>query len=226
MGHKVHPKIFRLAVMRNWDARWFAKKHFASFLREDVELRDFFMKTLKDALLDRVEIDRTRQNLTITIYAAKPGFIIGRGGAGIEDLKKKIKQKFFSGKKTIFQINVKEIPRPSLSARVIAQQIAFDLEKRLPFRRSMKQSIERVLKSGAEGVKVVVAGRLNGAEIARIERLARGKIPMHNLRADIDFARIAAKTSFGSIGVKVWINRGEVFEKIEKREEDFAKTTN
>lgn len=213
MGHKVHPKIFRLAIMRNWDARWFTREHFTSFLQEDVKIRSFLLKELKEAFVNHVEIERTRQSLTITIYAAKPGFIIGRAGAGIEELKKKMKIRFFRGKRISFQLNVKEIQQPSLFARIVAQQMAFDLEKRLPFRRSMKQTIERVMKTGALGVKVAVAGRLNGAEIARTERLSQGKIPMHNLRSDIDFARVTASTTYGAIGIKVWINRGEIFEK-------------
>jgi len=219
MGHKVHPKAFRLAVLRNWESRWFVRgKQLAICLRQDVEIRSFLSRALKEALLDEIEIERTRQNMTITIYAAKPGFIIGRAGAGIDDLKKKIKERFFRGKSTTFQINIKEVQRPALSAQIVAQQMVFDIEKRLPFRRTMKQAIERVLKAGAVGVKVSMAGRLNGAEIARIEKLAQGKIPMHNLRSDIQFARVAAHTTYGAIGIKVWINRGEIFRKQDEKE--------
>lgn len=216
MGHKVHPKSFRLAVTRAWDASWFAKKNFSALLREDVLIRAYLMKELKDALLDRVEIERARQKLTITIYTAKPGSVIGRSGAGIEELNKKIKKMFFRGRRIDLHVNVKEIQQPSLSAAVVGRQIAIDLEKRLPFRRSMKMTIERVLKAGALGVKVTISGRLNGAEIARTESLAHGKVPLHNLRADIDFASVAAHTIFGAIGVKVWINRGEMFHKKEE----------
>jgi len=170
------------------------------------------MKTLKDALVDKIEIERTRQEIKILIHSAKPGIIIGRGGTGIEDLSKKIKTKFFPGKRVKMSINVKEVQNASLSANVVGQQIAMDIEKRMPFRRTMKSTIERVMKSGAQGVKVAISGRLNGSEIARREMLAQGKIPLHTLRSDIDFANVTARTIWGAIGIKVWINRGEVFE--------------
>ncbi len=212
MGHKVHPKVFRLAVTRHWGGSWFSRKQFAPFLREDVRIRSFLMKELKDALVDRVEVERSRGTLSIAIFSGKPGVIIGRAGAGIEELGRKIKQTFFRGRKVDLHVNVKEVQRPSLSAAIVAQQIAQDLEKRMPFRRVMKQTMDRVLKADAQGVKVTISGRLNGADIARTESLAKGKVPLHNLRADIDFAYGVARTLFGAIGVKVWINRGEVFE--------------
>jgi small subunit ribosomal protein S3 len=170
------------------------------------------MKTLKDALVDKVEIERTRQDIKITIHSAKPGIIIGRGGTGIEELSQKLKKKFFPGKRVKMAINVKEVQNASFSANVVGQQIAMDIEKRMPFRRTMKGTIERVMKAGAQGVKVAVSGRLNGSEIARREMLAQGKIPLHTLRADIDYASVTARTIWGAIGIKVWINRGEVFE--------------
>ncbi|MFA6131856.1 MAG: 30S ribosomal protein S3 [Patescibacteria group bacterium] len=214
MGHKVHPKAFRLSTIRGWDSAWFSKKEgFPELLREDVRIRDFLRKELKEALVDRVEIERTRQQINIVIFSAKPGFIIGRAGAGIEDLKKKILVKFYRGRRVALSLNVKEVARPSLSAQIVGQQIASDIEKRFPFRRAMKQAIERVLKARAEGVKITLGGRLNGAEIARVETLAHGKVPLHNLRADIDFATVTARTIYGAIGIKVWINRGEIFEK-------------
>lgn len=217
MGHKVHPRAFRLGVTRGWDAVWFAnRKQFRQNLKEDVGIRVFLFKELKEALVDRVEIERSRQNLKILIFSAKPGLVIGRAGAGIEELTKKLKDKFYRGKKVGISINVKEIPHPSLCARVVAQQMAFEIEKRMPFRRVMKSAVERVMKAGALGVKVALGGRLNGAEIARREAIAQGKTPLHNLRSDIDFATVKAQTIWGSIGVKVWINRGEVFEKIDK----------
>jgi len=214
MGHKVHPKAFRLATIRPWDASWFARKeNFSDFLREDVQIRDFLRKELREAFVDRIEIERTRQQVNVIIFSAKPGFIIGRAGAGIEELKKKILQKFYRGRRVAFSVNVKEVARPSLSAQIVGLQLAIDIEKRFPFRRAMKQSIERVLKARAEGVKITLGGRLNGAEIARVETLAHGKVPLHNLRADIDFATVTARTIYGAIGIKVWINRGEIFEK-------------
>ncbi len=214
MGHKVHPRGFRIGVTQGWDSLWFAdSKNYVKLLQEDVMIRAHLMKTLKDALIDKVEIERTRQEIKIMIYSAKPGIIIGRGGTGIEDLSKKIKSKFFAGKRVKLSINVKEVQNASLSAMVVGQQIATDIEKRMPFRRVMKGTLERVTKAGAKGVKVAVSGRLNGSEIARREMLAQGKIPLHTLRSDIDYASVTARTIWGAIGIKVWINRGEVFDK-------------
>lgn len=214
MGNKVHPRGFRIGVTQGWDSLWFAdSKNYVKLLQEDVTIRAFLMKILKDALIDKVEIERTRQEIKILIYSAKPGIIIGRGGTGIEDLSKKIKSKFFPGKRVKMSINVKEVQNVSLSAMVVGQQIALDIEKRMPFRRVMKGTLERVTKAGAKGVKVVISGRLNGSEIARREMLAQGKIPLHTLRSDIDYASVTARTIWGAIGIKVWINRGEVFDK-------------
>jgi small subunit ribosomal protein S3 len=214
MGNKVNPRGFRIGVTQGWDSLWFAdSKNYVKLLQEDVMIRAFLMKTLKDALIEKVEIERTRQEIKIQIYSAKPGIIIGRGGTGIEDLSKKIKSKFFPGKRVKMSINVKEVQNVSLSAMVVGQQIAADIEKRMPFRRVMKGTLERVTKAGAKGVKVVISGRLNGSEIARREMLAQGKIPLHTLRSDIDYASVTARTIWGAIGIKVWINRGEVFDK-------------
>ena len=214
MGHKVHPKAFRLSTIRSWDAVWFARKEsFKNFLREDVCLRDFLSKELRETLVDRIEIERTRQQVNVVIFSAKPGVIIGRAGACIEELKKKILKNFYRGRRVALSVNVKEVARPSLSAQIVGQQIAADIEKRFPFRRAMKQAIERVLKARAEGIKITLGGRLNGAEIARVETLSKGKVPLHNLRADIDFATVTARTIYGAIGIKVWINRGEIFER-------------
>ena len=212
MGQKVHPRAFRLAVTKGWDGIWFSEKNFGKLLQEDVKIRAFLLKKLKEALVDRVEIERSRQDIKITIFSAKPGLIIGRAGSGIEELNKEIKKLFYRGKRVNLRINVKEVKDASLSARIVGQQIAFDIEKRMPFRRVMKMAIERVIKSKAEGVKITVSGRLNGAEIARSETISKGKIPLHNLRADIDYEHVPARTIYGAIGVKVWINRGEVFE--------------
>lgn len=213
MGKKVNPIAFRLGGIRTWSGLWFARDTYRAQLQEDVKIRMFLRKLLKDALVDQIQIERARQNITVTIHTAKPGIIIGRGGAGIEELSKKLKIAFYRGRRVNLSLNVKEIMAPSLSAQVIGQQIAADIEKRMPFRRVMKMAIERVMKSGAQGIKLTLSGRLNGAEIARTETLSNGKIPLHNLRADIDFAPVQADTIYGAIGVKVWINRGEVFEK-------------
>lgn len=213
MGHKVHPKSFRLPLTKAWDSIWFSKQKYKAFLQEDVKIRKFLLSELKAALVERVEIERSRDKMTITVYSAKPGIVIGRGGSGITDLVTKIKNTFFRGKAVAININVKEIKEASLAARVVALQIAADIERRMPYRRVMKQTIERVQKARAKGVKVIVAGRLNGADIARTERLSSGTIPLHSLRADIDYGFVVAHTIYGTIGVKVWINRGEVFEK-------------
>lgn len=213
MGTKVHPKVFRLSTIYRWDSKWFAtRRNQVAFLREDVQLRRFLEKTLKDAGINKVSIDRNGDALTINIFAAKPGFIIGRAGAGVEDLKKKIVKTFYRGTRKNFTINIQEVGRPALAAKLVGEQIAQETEKRMPFRRSMKMAVERVMKGGAKGVRVVMSGRLNGAEIARREMIAQGSIPLHNLRADIDFARVTARTIYGAIGIKVWIYRGEVFE--------------
>ncbi len=217
MGRKVHPKAFRIGVTQSWDGLWFAnRKNYAALLEEDVKIRQFLLAELKDALVDRIEIERTRQELKLHVFAAKPGIVIGRAGAGIEELNKKLKKKFFRGRRVKTNINVKEVKDPALSARVIGLQIATDVEKRMPFRRVMKNAVERVMKANAKGVKISLAGRLNGAEIARTERVARGSVPLHNLRSDINYSEITARTIYGAIGIKTWINRGEVFEKNDK----------
>lgn len=213
MGQKVHPRVFRIGTIASWDSRWFARADYRKNLQEDVRIRAYLRKALKDAALDRVEIERGPGSITVIIHSAKPGFIIGRGGQGAEELKKKIRHAFFPARKINLQVNIIEVAKPSLSAAVVAQQIAADLEKRLPFRRAMKQSLERVEKAGALGVKVRVKGRLNGAEIAREEVLSRGTIPLQNLRANIDFAQATAYTIYGTIGVTVWIYKGLVFAK-------------
>lgn len=219
MGNKVHPKAFRLGTVYGWDSKWFAQgKQLIANLSEDVRLREFLRKALKEAGLEKVEIERTPKHVTIAIAAAKPGVIIGRAGAGIEELKKKILSGFYRGRRVTLAINVHEVARPALSAEIVGQQLAKDIEMRMAFRRSMKMAIERVMKGGAKGVKLTLAGRLNGAEIARTETIAQGSIPLHNLRADIDFARVRANTLQGVIGIKVWIYRGEIFEETRKAE--------
>ena len=213
MGHKVNPKIFRVGTIYSWDSKWFDRKNYQSLLRQDVEIRDFLRATLREAAVDKIEIDRANNQVTITIHSGKPGFIIGRAGAGIEELKKQLQAKFFRGKKTKMQLNIVEVTHPTLSAAITVQNMIADLEKRMPFRRILKQTIDRAQKAGALGVKVMVSGRLNGAEISRREMLSWGSVPLQNLRADIDYAADFARTIFGAIGVKVWIYRGEIFDK-------------
>jgi len=215
MGHKVHPKVFRLGTTTTWPSRWFARDaEYRKHLREDLALREFFTKELRQSAVSHIDIERSRGALNITLYSAKPGLVIGRSGAGIEDLKAKTLKKFFPGrsKEVQLHLSVQEVGRPSLEATLVAQSIVDDLERRVRFRRALKQAIQRVRKAGALGVKISISGRLNGAEIARREWLSWGKIPLTNLRADIDYAQDMARTIAGAIGVKVWIYRGDVFE--------------
>jgi len=214
MGHKVNPKIFRITTTTTWPSRWFAREDaYRSQLRQDLGIREFLMKELKESAVNRIDIERSRGLITVTVHSAKPGLVIGRSGDGIEALKKKLMKKFFpmAAKTVKVNLTVVEVSRPSLEAALVVQGVIADLERRMPFRRVLKMSIERVKKGGALGVKIAVSGRLNGAEIARREWLAWGKIPLTNLRADIDYANAAAHTMAGAVGVKVWIYRGDVF---------------
>jgi len=213
MGHKVNPKGFRLGIIYTWNSKWFKnKKEYSTLMREDILIRKYLKNKLKEAGIDNITIERSSNSMTVIIKAAKPGLVIGRSGAGAEDLKKEIKDKFLDPKITL-NLNILEVERPSLCSAIVIQDIINDIEKRMPFRRVMKSTINRVEKAGAKGVKVRVSGRLNGAEIARIETLSSGKIPLHTLRADIDYTRGVANTIYGAIGIKVWIYRGEIFEK-------------
>lgn len=218
MGSKVNPKILRIGTIYGWDSKWFNRKDYKKLLQEDVKLREYLRKELREAAVDKIEIERGANQITITVHSGKPGFVIGRAGSGIEVLKKKLKDMFYRGKKTNIHINVVEVSHPSLSANIVMQQMIADLERRIPFRRILKQTIDRIQKAGALGAKVMVAGRLNGAEIARSESLSWGSVPLTNLRADIDYANDFARTIYGAIGVKVWIYRGEIFEDSKKKE--------
>jgi len=218
MGKKVNPKILRMGITKTWPSVWFGSgKSYIKNIQQDVPIRKFLLKELKEAGVDKVEVERSANKININIHTAKPGLIIGRGGGGAEDLKKKIHRKFLSRPSGIrlgdINLNIVEVDRPNLSAQIVLQSMILDIEKRMPFRRVMKQAISRVERAGALGVKVVVSGRLNGAEIARTEKLVSGKVPLHTLRADIDYARGTAHTTYGSIGVKVWIYKGEIFNK-------------
>ena len=215
MGHKVNPKVFRLNITRTWPSKWFATgKTMIKNLEQDVNLKKYLFAELREAGVDRVEIDRSGPKITIGIFTAKPGILIGRGGSGAGDLKKKLHDKFLKNFKLgDINLNITEFDRPNLSSMIIASSMAIDIEKRMPFRRVMKQAINRVERAGALGVKVIVGGRLNGAEIARTEMLTSGKVPLHTLRADIDFAKATAKTAYGTIGIKLWIYKGDIFKK-------------
>lgn len=211
MGQKVHPKSFRLGVTTDWNSKWFSSREYPKLLRQDVKIRKFLKEKLPAAGVSVVEIERSLQNLTITINTSKPGVVIGRGGAGIELLKKGIKNLLMGQGKYNVKVNIQEVSKPELSAQIMVGNMAEQIEKRLPFRRVLKQTIEQVMNAGAEGVKVMVAGRLNGSEIARTEMLTQGSLPLQTLRANIDFGRGEAQTTYGKIGIKVWIYKGKVF---------------
>lgn len=208
MGQKVNPVSFRLGESAEWNVRWFGRKDYADLLGEDIAIRDYLTKNLSRAGVARVHIERSTNQVTITITAARPGVVIGRGGAGIEKLRKELG----ALTKSKLQINVEEVANPDLAARVIAETIASQLEKRIAFRRAMRQAIERVTKAGAQGVKISVSGRLNGAEMSRREVQHKGKVPLHTIRAGIDYAHVNARTTYGTLGVKVWVYTGEVGE--------------
>lgn len=212
MGQKVHPFAFRLGYIYTWPSRWFARKEFREYLRDDIRLRQYLKEKLRGAGVDLIGIERQRSSAIVTIHTAKPGMVIGRGGTGIEALKKELKQRFFK-KGLQCTVNIQEIAQPSLSAVVVAEGIRTDLEKRIPFRTALRGALGRMERSGARGAKITVSGRLNGAEIARDETLSFGTIPLQNLRADIAFTIDEAQTIYGKIGIKVWIYRGEIFEK-------------
>ncbi len=210
MGQKVNPNIFRIGVIKSWDSKWFAPKHsYAKLLHQDIEIRKIIEKKLVDAGLSRIEIQRTANKVNIMIHSAKPGTIIGRQGADIEALKNQLQKKFHEE----FTINIKEISKPTLDSRLLADSIKQQIEKRVSYRRAAKAAIDKALESGALGAKIFAAGRLNGVEIARSEFFSRGKIPLHTLRADIDYACVHAKTTYGTIGIKVWIYKGDIFKK-------------
>lgn len=217
MGHKVNPRAFRIGQSFGWSSKWFAGKNFADQVKADVSIRKYIKTKLKGSGIDRIEIERSSNDLVLNITCARPGLVIGRAGAGIESLKKEIQDKFFNGKQSV-KINIKEVDNPNLAAEVVLESFIADIEKRMPFRRVMKQGIDRVMKAGAKGVKIIMSGRLNGAEIARTETLTQGKVPLHTFRADIDYARAAAHTTYGAIGVKVWIYKGEYFIKKENNQ--------
>jgi small subunit ribosomal protein S3 len=206
MGQKIHPVGLRLGITRTWDSRWFEKKNYVAWLHEDVAIRKFFGRMTRAAAISRVEIERRANQARVIINTGKPGIIIGKRGVGIDDIRRNLER--LTGKQV--QVNVVEIKTIELDARLVGQNIVDQLEKRIAFRRAMKQAIMRTMKAGARGVKVQVSGRLGGAEIARTERNHDGKVPLHTLRADIDYAHVEAFTTFGRIGVKVWIYKGEV----------------
>ncbi|MFC2968870.1 30S ribosomal protein S3 [Acidimangrovimonas pyrenivorans] len=209
MGHKVNPIGMRLQVNRTWDSRWYADKNeYGDLLLEDLKMREFIFKEVKQAGISRVVIERPHKKCRVTIHTARPGVIIGKKGADIETLRKKLAQ--FTDSE--LHLNIVEVRKPELDAQLVADSIAQQLERRVSFRRAMKRSVQNAMRMGAQGIRVNVAGRLGGAEIARTEWYREGRVPLHTLRADIDYAHAEGETPYGIIGIKVWIFKGEIME--------------
>lgn len=206
MGQKVSPVGMRIGIIRDWESKWYADKDFGTLLMEDVNIREYLKGKLKDAAVSRIEIERAANRVNVTIHTAKPGMVIGRGGAEVESLRAHIAK--MTDKKV--HINIAEIKNADIDATLVAESIAQQLERRVSFRRAMKQAIQRSMRAGAKGIKTLVSGRLGGAEIARSEGYSEGTVPLHTLRADIDYGTAEAHTTYGRLGVKVWIYRGEV----------------
>ena len=207
MGQKVNPHGMRLGIVKTWDAKWYADKDYAANLHEDIKIRTYLKNTLQAAGVSKIETERSQKKLKVTIHTAKPGMVIGRGGSGIEQIKEGLKG--YTEKQV--DINIAEIKQPDMDAILVAENIAGQLERRIAFRRAMKSCVGRTMRlNGVKGIKVMVSGRLGGAEIARKESYREGSIPLHTLRADIDYGTAEAHTTYGRIGVKVWIFKGEV----------------
>lgn len=207
MGQKIHPTGFRLSVLKNWSSRWYANtKNFPGMLHEDIKVREYLKKKLAHASLGRVIIERPSKNARITIYSSRPGIVIGKKGEDIEVLRGELQKRMG----VPVHINIEEIRKPEIDAQLIADNIAQQLEKRIMFRRAMKRAMQNAMRLGAQGIKIMSAGRLNGIEIARTEWYREGRVPLHTLRADLDYGTSEAKTTYGVIGIKVWIFKGEV----------------
>ena len=215
MGQKVNPHGLRVGVIKGWDAQWYAnKKDFSEFLVEDYKIREFIKNKYYTFGISKTTIERAQGKVTVNIFTSKPGMLIGVKGAGVEQLKKELAKIVVKGR--TIHINIMEVKRPDMDAQLVAENIAAQLEKRASFRRSMKQAMGRVMRSGAKGVKIMVSGRLDGAEIARSESYHDGSIPLQTLRADIDYAEAEANTTFGKIGIKVWVYKGEVIPQLKE----------
>src|SRR3990172_6850682 len=214
MGHKVHPMGFRIGVIRDWQAKWYADKHYAEFLQEDMKLRNGVQARYSEAAVSLVEIERQANKVSITIHASRPGIVIGRGGQRVDETRGYLEK--LVGKKV--QVNIQEIQRPELDAYLVAKNIAEQIERRIAYRRAMKQTTVRVMQAGAKGVRVSAGGRLGGAEIARTLTMHEGQVPLHTLRADIDYGFVEAKTVMGRIGIKVWIYKGDILPELKTEE--------
>ena len=210
MGQKVHPHGFRLGIIYDWESKWFAERDYTTRLHQDLDLRAYVLKELPDASISHVEVDRNANLVTITIHTAKPGIVIGRGGQKVEELRNSL-ERHTGGR---VRVNIQEIRTPELDAYLVARSVADQLERRVAFRRAVKQSVQRTMQRGALGVRVAVAGRLGGAEMSRRESETSGRVPRHTLRANIDYGLAEAHTTFGSIGVKVWIYKGDILREV------------
>lgn len=206
MGQKVHPKGLRLGIIKDWDSKWYADRDYTDLLHEDYRIRKHIKANFFAAGISKIEIERTGNRLRISIHTAKPGIIIGRGGTEVERLRQDLGK--MTGKTV--NINIVEIKKPELDAQIVAENVAAQLERRVAFRRAMKQAVTRTMRAGAQGIKISASGRLAGAEIARTEWYSEGRVPLHTLRADIDYGFAEAMTTYGKIGIKIWINRGEI----------------
>jgi small subunit ribosomal protein S3 len=207
LGRKVHPIGFRLGYIKDWQSKWFAERNYTEQLHEDIALRKMIGKELQNAGVSRIEIERSANKVEVTVYTAKPGIVIGKRGANVDLLKNALEKR--TGKK--IKLNIQEIHQPELDAQLVAESIAEQINKRVSYKRAMKQAVQRAMRLGAQGIKIRCAGRLGGAEMARIHNESEGRVPRHTLRADIDYAVVHAATTYGRIGVKVWIYKGEVF---------------
>jgi small subunit ribosomal protein S3 len=213
VGQKVHPKGFRIGIIRDWDSNWYADRDYTDLLHEDYKIRHYIKEHFYTAGISKVEIQRTGNRVRITIHTAKPGIVIGRGGMEVE----KLKADLIKMTSKNININIQEIKKPELDAQIVAENIAQQMEKRISFRRAMKQTVGRTMRAGAIGIKVAISGRLGGAEIARSEWYSEGKVPLHTLRADVDYGFAEANTTYGKIGIKVWVNRGEIMPEAKQR---------
>ena len=209
MGQKVHPIGLRLGINKDWESTWFDEKNYAKRLHEDIIIRNYISSRLSRASIANIEISRTAKKVVVTVHTARPGIVIGRGGSEVESLKKELKKLMAYA----VQINVSEIKRPGLKAELVGQNVAQQLEKKVNYRRAIKKAIQSTMSMGAEGIRVCISGRLNGTDIARSETFREGRVPLHTLRADIDYALVEALTTYGIIGVKVWVYKGEIRKK-------------
>jgi small subunit ribosomal protein S3 len=214
MGHKTHPKGFRVGVIDTWDSRWFANRDYALLLHEDVRVRKFLKKRLYHAGISKIEIERAANKAKVNIHTARPGIVIGKKGAEIEKLKSELNK--LMGKETY--INIIEVRRPDIDAQLVAENVGLQLERRVAFRRAMKEAVARAMRMGAQGVRIQCSGRLGGAEIARREWYREGRVPLHTLRADISYGFAEAKTTYGVIGIKAWVMRGDVLSREEEQQ--------